>query len=124
MKTNVGIETTDEQRKLLAQALGKKGMVSRNDIKEAIDAYIKLLLTDAYATATRLEQEPEVNVSEDLRRQAAEREPGEGFTPSRGDEPYIFKAKDPQLHQLHSNLLDALEALENYTWADMEANRT
>lgn len=113
MKTIVHFETTDEQRKRLAEAWGVKGVVSRNDIKARAQAWLESEMAGNSAPA-------EVELPAPEPPKPAKRD---GFVPSRGDEPYIFKARDERLRQLHSNLLDAIEALEDYTWEQMERNR-
>ena len=146
MKTNVSIETSDEQRAQIARMLESQNkLASRNDIKEAVLKYIGELSignqvsmqfdsrrpkkaklkdgseagpTDKYAfPSTALSVTGGQAV--DPVKVYNERD----FVPSRGDEPYLFRAQDEKLHKLHQDLLNAIDALNKYTWEKMEKNR-
>ncbi|KKK48956.1 hypothetical protein LCGC14_3139910, partial [marine sediment metagenome] len=42
--------------------------------------------------------------------------PGEGFVPSRGDEPYIHRPKDRELAAACTRVLNDLEFIEERVW--------
>lgn len=125
MKTNIGIVTTDESRVKIAQNLGlKEKMVSRKALTEAVMAYVQELID-----GTKTEKPAAVPASicdpadHSTNHHQASSASTDGFTPSRGDEPYLLKARDPVLREKLSALLDCVEDLESYTWSKHEENR-
>lgn len=141
MKTIIHIETTDEERRLLQTYLERnsktKKLISRNDLKDLVTQHV----SDLIHRADNKEFDEEPNASSNLpnETQASEtdrdeqpsehekipvnRNPGAGFVPSRGDEPYLYKPKDPHLKDRLSALLDDLKQMEDYVWNKLEENR-
>lgn len=120
MKTNLGLETTDEERLLIGQALGTNRMVTRKELREEIERHVEELKRGT--TPRRPADEETVPAA------AAEPEAGgdrsvRGFVPSRGDEPYLYKPKDPELAAVCSSVLDVLERFEEVVWRALEENR-
>lgn len=120
MKTNIGIVTTDEEREAIARSLGDKGMVSRKRLTEAVHEYVQMLIRGNFAEPITERQDVQ-EAQEELTQRT--RTLVDGFTPSRGDEPYLFKSKDPELTARCSAALDALESLDSYVWGKLEENR-
>lgn len=133
MKTNIGIETSDESREKIARTLGlKEKLVSRKALSDAVMAYVQELIDgkvhgESSGIGADSNTDPD-NASSALVLDTGGERPNSGslsdFKPSRGDESYLFKARDAELHARLSNLLDAVEGLEDYTWTKMEENRT
>ncbi len=132
MKTIVHVELSDEEREQVAQSLGHSGLVTRKQVtafvQNQVTKAIKGKLNDqGNKTDTASGEDPPGDSGSGGPgtgdRGVREEVSGRGFTPSRGDEPYLFKARDPALRELHSNILDAIQALEDYTWEQMEKNR-
>ena len=129
MKTIVHIETTDEQREVLAAKLGGKKMISRKEVTDLVQTYIARLITeedygpngympppDAFADEAPQEPapaEPEASRDRSVR----------AFVPSRGDEEYLYRGKDPELTAACSSVLDACEHLDQVIWRKLEENR-
>lgn len=121
MITQIRIETSDEERAKLAEFwYGRKKMASRAEILEQVHKFIGDILTgkNTPEEITPADDAPKAEAKPKLPARAID-----NFQPSRGDEPYIFKPKDEKMRQLHSNLLDAIQAVEDYTWELMEKNR-
>lgn len=121
MKTNLGIETTDQEREAIAGTLNLPNkLATRNDIKEAIYEYVQALIrgeeakpsTDATVEASS-EKLPETGGDRSVR----------GFVPSRGDEPYLTQPKDPELAVACSSMLDIAERIDQMIWETIERNR-
>lgn len=120
MKTIIHLDTNDDTRLLIAKSLGIKGMVSRKQLTEAVIDYVKGL-ADGFPEPIIRAVEPVASSEETQVHQPVVS--SSEFKPSRGDEPYIYKAKDPALRDRLSSLLDSLEALEEYTWSKLEENK-
>lgn len=114
MKTNIGIETTDEERNRLYRVWNddpeSTKMVSRKDITARVLTHIEEELAQSEETkATPCEQEPETK--------------GETFVPSRGDEPYLAQPKDPGIAAACGRILDDTAIIERFAWDTIERNR-
>ena len=121
MITNLGsIDTTDEERLAIGQALGIGKMVTRKQLKEAVYAYLAML-----AQGKEIEQ----SANQETEGVAEEQSPPErdrsvpDFVPSRGDEPYLYSPQDPELAAQCSAVLNGLEYIERYAWDALERNR-
>lgn len=125
MNVNCKVSLTDEQRNTFFRRLsGKdsKGMVSRADVNKFVNDRIEKFLNG-------VDPKPPLNGGTETGRFVPE--PGtkpnveqvDRFKPSRGDEEYIFKAKDESLREIHSRMLDDIEAMEAKVWEEMEKNR-
>ena len=127
MKTNLGIETTDEERAAISKAAGLDSkMVSRKELTGLVNKYIEDLKNgrNPYTTDGGESREvPAVAEGEPDSQRAGHHRSTPEFIPSRGDEPYLFKASDPALRDIHSRFLDLAQELEDYTWEQMERNR-
>jgi len=126
VKTNIGIETTDEERLSIGNTLGLGRMATRKEIRETVNEHVQALI-EGRRSVLEVEHEAEDRTGEIVGEAARPLPEGtervRNFMPSRGDEAYLFTPRDPELKQLHSNLLDAIEALEEYTWKQLEKNR-
>lgn len=122
MNVNCKVSLTDEQRNTMFRNLNggdSKKMVSRADVNAFVQKKIEECLNGLHLdrrTKTSEEATKEVRNGFEATRE------GE-FKPSRGDEPYIFKAKDESLRAIHSRMLDCIEEYEKAVWAEMEKNR-
>jgi len=87
-------------------------MVSRKDVNTFVQEKIDECLNGASPPeeSRTVKDAPDLLTSDD-------------FKPSRGDEPYIFKAKDESLREIHSRMLDCIEEYEAAVWVEMEKNR-
>lgn len=122
MKTNIGIELTDEERAVLAQNwFGRKTMVSRKEVTAFVNASIQ----QAILGSEEADPEPmrEVEDPAPVRTEVRGDRGVHSFVPSRGDEPYLYRPKDPKLAAALSTVLDATEALDTYIWNELERNR-
>lgn len=129
MITNIRLELSDEERSHLAlNCFGGKGMVSRKEVTNLVTAYIALQIEgednvmqeNARSDRGRIELRDGLD---DRRDDGSMQRPGNGFIPSRGDESYVFKAKDSELHNAVSSVLDGLSLIEKITWEYAEQNR-
>jgi hypothetical protein len=122
MKTNIGIELSDEVRAVLAQNwFGRKTMVSRKEVTDFVNASIQ----QAILGSEKTDPEP-VREAEDaapVRTEVLRDRGVHNFVPSRGDEPYLYRPKDPKLAAALSTVLNAAEALDMYIWNELERNR-
>jgi len=121
MKTNLGLETTDEERLQIGLALGLKRMVTRKELREEVERHVEELKRGIKAPERERDEEtvPAPTDKSDTR-------PADGvcgFVPSRGDEPYLYKPQDPELAAVCSNVLDVLERFEKAVWRALEENR-
>ena len=129
MKVNLGIELSDEQRALFNNALCKKGRVSRKEVRSWVEEALERLLTTQEINNEPDTPEPDSHADASVEEAAAEQsEYGRGqripqFVPSRGDEPYLYQPKDPELAAACSAVLDGLERIEEHAWATLEGNR-
>lgn len=121
MNVNCKVSLTDEQRVIMYQRLtGKngKGMVSRADVNTFVKDRIEKFL-NGVDTKSPLKLAPPNPILSP--------EPHEfdepPFKPTRGDEPYMFKAKDESLRAIHTRMLDCIEEYERAVWEEMEKNR-
>ena len=123
MITNMRIETTDEERRLLAIYLERdsdtKRLATRNDIKDLVTQIIADLCARA-DNGEYGEKAPEETPEEtpDVLPKGAV-----PFTPSRGDEPYLYKPKSVPLKEACSRMLDLAEEVEQLVWDVLEKNR-
>lgn len=124
MNTNIKLETTDEERLKIGQTLyGKDKMVSRAGLREAINDYIQSLIEGrGNSEAPRPSSEAPADDDRGREERRGTRRLGD-FVPSRGDEPYLYKPKDPEFAAVCSSILDACERLEELTWEKLEENR-
>lgn len=128
MKVIVHLTLTDDERGIFNAALCKKGMASRKDVHKWVTEAVGHLLetqeinneqwdeTDSLADGTvqvPVPVEPETSRSRSI----------PGFVPSRGDEPYLYKAQDGGLAKACSQVLDGLEYIKAFTWETLERNR-
>ncbi len=117
MKTIIHLDLTDEQREIFSNALCRKGMVSRKEVNEWVnEAVLRLLTTQEH------NNEPEIP-SEAIESITEPRPPPAAFTPSRGDEPYLYRPQDPELAAACSAVLDGLAHIDQHVWATLERNR-
>lgn len=120
MKTNVGIETTDEERKLIGEALGLKRKVSRKELREEIDNHVQSLIAGAAVVKVPVEAAERILKDEPSpERDRSVRE----FVPSRGDEDYLAQPKDPGIAAACSRILDDVALIEQFAWDTIERNR-
>lgn len=126
MKTNIGIETTDEERAHIAVALGlEHKLAKREDIKEAVNEYIERLkrgytdLPDAGGSG----RDSDDGGSGGHSGLSDDGDPIANFRPSRGDEPYLLKPRDPALRDILSRMLDVSEEYDQYVWQKLNENR-
>lgn len=137
MKTIIHLELSDEERNDLAKRiyrdLDTKVLATRKEVTELVHGLIHEEIERGR------EQESEEELTDVERNKAptsadtvspATRSSGQSgddpspFRPSRGDEPYLFKSKDPELTKRCSAVLDATQELNDYVWQALEENRT
>jgi hypothetical protein len=134
MKTNIGIETTDEERLAMGVTLGTGRMVKRSEVTEAIQRYVKSLIAGQPIEIANYENSGCSNEVEPAANEAVKRTTGVGaeaggdrslceFVPSRGDEDYLYSGEDPELTAACSSVLDGLQLIERHVWATLERNR-
>jgi hypothetical protein len=122
VKTNLGIETTDQEREAIARTLSlPHKLATRNDIKEAIYEYVQKVLIGGEEVESRTNATTE-DPSEKLPETGGDRSV-RGFVPSRGDEPYLTQPKDPELAVACSSMLDIAERIDQMIWETIERNR-
>lgn len=122
MKTNIGIETSDIERRMIGDAIGLPGMVSRKQLKEEIERHVATLIFGPGQTADS-KTEPALT-SAPISKPAAERNRSvREFVPSRGDEPYLYSGENPELTDACRGVLDGLEFIEKFTWAALNKDR-
>jgi len=116
VKTIIHLEITDDERAKMSQSLGHSGLVTRKQVTEFVEETIRNAIQPVKDIPT---------TASPLARSADEgrRTHFPVFTPSRGDEPYLYRPKDPKLAALCSTALDGLERLDRYVWDKLEENR-
>jgi hypothetical protein len=124
MKTIVHLTLTDEERALVSKSWGLKSkMVSRQEVTDYVHNQIRLAI--AGKPSPKVDPEP-VRAAEapaPIQPQPRSNRVLCDFVPSRGDEPYLYKPKDPELAASCRAALDGLEAIEEYIWDALERNR-
>ena len=95
-------------------------MVTRKQLREEIERHVERLKRGETAERQRDEEtvpaaadEPDTPAVVGVR----------GFVPSRGDESYLYRPKDPELAAACSAALDACERLDEVIWRKLEENR-
>ncbi len=137
MKVIVHLTISDDDRAKMAQSLGHSGLVTRNQVTEAVNIFITERIngtgtespTNADTVHTEAGPERSERDHSDARNalvraeeRAVDRRAGK-FVPSRGDEPYLYRAQDPRLAAACSAVLDATGRLDEYIWEKLEENR-
>jgi hypothetical protein len=118
VNVNCKVTLTDDERNKMFRSLNGnngKGMVSRADVNNFVKEKIAESLNGARSI--------EVAVTERVVHPAPDTLNSDDFKPTRGDEPYIFKAKDESLRAIHTRMLDCIEEYERAVWTEMEKNR-
>ena len=115
MKTIVHIELNDKDRAKIGKMLGLGHMVTRKELTEAVERHVEYLIKgkveeDAVFAAKKILDEKEI--PKDVK-----------FTPSRGDEAYLTRPKDPELAATCSRILDDVAIVEAFVWETIERNR-
>jgi len=125
MKTIIHLELSDVERNDLARRIDRdpvtKRLVTRKEITDLVLTLIQDEITTGWESTTD-DRGPQLETKatpykEDAKTQAIP------FVPSRGDEDYLFKSKDPEWTRLCSAVLDATQELDGYVWQTMERNR-
>ena len=120
MNVNCKVSLTDEERNKMFRKLNDSDsttrMVTRADVnvfvKQKIEECLKPGVIEAEATPVVIPFDSTQPIKET-----------DNFKPSRGDEPYMFKAKDESLRAIHTRMLDCIEEYERAVWEEMEKNR-
>lgn len=115
MKTIIHLETSDEERLSIAASLGLTQMVSRKQVTQLVIDHLKDL-----ASGVTSDEPSGAGPTEHV---VSAARAAENFTPSRGDEPYLYRPQDSELAAKCSAVLDGLEYIENYAWNTLERNR-
>jgi hypothetical protein len=141
MITNMRIETTDEERRLLAVYFERNSVTKRLATRKEITELINQLLSDIMTKAHQGEYDecnkddnpaPEPAGHRDDSGDAGRagdkgfhnvRHASNGFKPSRGDEPYLYKGMHPALTEKCGAMLDIAEQIDQLIWEALEANR-
>ena len=121
MNVTCKVSLTDDERNKMFRSLNGnngKGMVSRADVNTFVKAKSAEVLNGVTAEIKQVVP-GEAKVFEAPKPTRVV----ENFEPSRGDEPYLFKAKNESLREIHTRMLNLLEEYEAAVWADMEKNR-
>lgn len=121
MKVIVHINIDDDERNKIATALDgheSKRMVSRAEIKEVCANAVGTLLNPEGS-----EDDNERSEIENIEPSSFDWRKEPGFTPSRGDESYLYKPKNSELAAACSAILDGLEFVESFAWEQLERNR-
>ena len=125
MNVNCKVSLTDEQRNKMVRSIfgsDSKRMITRHEVNEFVQKKIQEVLNGGTETHRFVpEHGQKSNIVKVTSRE--EQSGAYDFTPSRGDEPYIFKAKDESLRAIHSRMLDCIEEYEAAVWKDIEKNR-
>lgn len=120
MKTNIGIETSDEQRLNIGKRLGHDRMVSRKELREEVERHVYLLGSDAEIISVASEKTQEAPREETTTGRDSSIS---GFVPSRGDEDYLTQPKDKDIAAACSRILDDAALIEQFAWDTIERNR-
>jgi hypothetical protein len=117
------LETTDEERTVLAASLGQSQMVSRKQVTQLVTDYIDRLKSGLISDEAEIESEKETAAIVARTVERSEDHNIRPFVPSRGDEPYLCKPESRELAAVCSQVLDGLEFIEAFTWETVERNR-
>lgn len=135
MKTIIHLELSDEERSDWAKRIHRdpntKVLVTRKEVVETVLHLVAQEIIDGREIEMYGDEEPEVDKqpqsvnpkvddSKAFRELIDETLP---FKPSRGDESYLYKSKDPEMTKLCTAILDATDALDEYVWRALEENR-
>lgn len=122
MKTNLGIDLTDEQRARIARNLGlKHKSATRNDIKEAVNDYVQNTLAADKAIESKPSGEAQEVVGNQSNISGHPQVPA--FVPSRGDESYLYTGKDQEITDACRKILDGVDFIKDFAWETLERNR-
>ena len=101
----------------LTGTLSKK-MASRADVNNWVKESLERFLTVGSPSTENVEPEPVmIDLLDPTTHEAA-------FVPTRGDEKYMFKARNESIREIHSRMLDCIEDYESAVRDDMEKNRS
>jgi hypothetical protein len=140
VKTIIHVTLTDEERNLIGRYLHRnsvtKYLATRNDVKDLVAEFISDTLKRAHTgeydddADDNTEAEPVRHRGDSVDGRPADdqglpdvSDAGNGFKPSRGDEPYLYKPKSVALKDACSAMLDQAETIEQLVWDVLEANR-
>ena len=122
MNVNVKVSITDDQRnKMFCAITGKDSttrLVSRADVNKFVQEKIAEVINGRIVlpAAKSSDKFTDEQISDAVKSAS-------DFSPSRGDEGYIFKAKDETLRAIHSRMLDCIEEYDVAVHELMEKNR-
>ena len=138
MKTIIHLETTDEERRLIGVYLDRdsatKRLVTRKELTELISDYVNDITTRAHQGEYDEHSDPDPEPERPDRHSGDGRpagdqgfpnmpRAGDGFYPSRGDEPYLYTGKHPALTEVCGNMLDLAEQVDQLIWETLEKDR-
>lgn len=120
--SNIRLDIPNGRVVKLAQAVKGKDWMTRKEIREWIEEMVNETIDgereEAHPRADTPAEEPACEEAQAIRNRSVR-----GFVPSRGDEEYLYKPKDPELAAACSTVLDGLEYVERYVWDALERNR-
>jgi len=141
MKTIIHITLSDVERNDLAKRIDRdpvtERLVTRKEVTELVHTLIQDEITTGWESTTddrgpqieavEREREPESNedVPEGGRGEVepVPRESYATFIPTRGDEDYIARPRDPKLATACSSILDNIALIEAYVWETITRNQ-
>ena len=126
MKVIVHLELHDDERGKLAQNWFKrKALVTRQEVNDFVNTKIQIAIldggTDHLGPDCVADAQTEAIVANESTNGGTKRV--SEFVPSRGDEPYMLKVRDPQLKDILSRMLDVTEEYDTYVWEKLEDDR-
>lgn len=132
MITNIRLELSDVERNDLAKRIDRdpvtKRLVTRKEVTELVETLINDEARKGWEDEeVEPEREPESNedVPEGGRGEVepVPRESYATFIPTRGDEDYIARPRDPKLATACSSILDNIALIEAYVWETITRNQ-
>lgn len=127
MKVIVHLTLTDNERGIFNAALCKKGMASRKDVHKWVTDAVNRLLEMQERNNEPAEIDPladeTVQAPDPIEPSTGRSRDIPGFMPSRGDEPYLYKAQNADIAAACSRILDDSELIRNFAWETLERNR-
>jgi len=119
MNTNLAIPLTNEERAQIGKILGLGHMITRKELREAIQRHVKYLIE---GKEIELATDEEVEEVTGIKPKARGDRDVCGFVPSRGDEAYLTRPRDPELAATCSRILDDVAIVEAFAWETIERN--
>ncbi len=122
MIVKLRLELSNEERSYLAAATGGTHPVTRKEVTDLVNDFIKEKSSDQHHQDNAPAPKEADGPNREGRAEGASIVLG-GFSPSRGDEDYLAQPSNAEIAAACSRLLDDTALIENFAWTTIERNR-